>query len=442
MTRVLVFSTEPVGERMAGPAIRCLELARALVETCEVTLAAPAPSDPRGAPVELLEAGLEDFDALRAAASASDVVVAQSLPAQLLRHLRTLGVRYVADLYNPLTVEVLEAVQPEDARGRSTVRRIGLEVLAQCAAADFMICASEKQRDLWLGALSTTGLIDVEDYRADPTYRAFLDVVPFGLPAEPPSAAGPALKGVWPGIGADDPVLLWAGGIWRWLDPFTPMRAVARLRERGLPVHLCFLGTDRPALSPDAQVSVAAAARDFARREGLAGECVHFNDGWVGYEERGAYLLDSDVGVSAHLDHLEARFSFRTRVLDHIWAGLPSVVSGGDAVGDLVEREGLGRAVAPGDDEAFAAACAELLGRRDETAARVREFAPSMRWERVAAPLVQYCSEAHERPRRRVRRDVLELTTWGQYPYVAGDVGPVEAARRAARVLTRAVRRR
>jgi glycosyltransferase involved in cell wall biosynthesis len=437
MTRVLVVSAEPVGERMAGPAIRSLELARALAESCEVVLAAPAPSDLRGAPVELLEAGLQDFEALRSAASRSDVVVAQSLPAQLLRHLRALGVRYVADLYNPLTMEVLEAVQPGDRRGRSTVRRIGLAVLAQCAAADFVICASEKQRDLWLGALSTTGLIDVDDYRADPTYRAFLDIVPFGLPAEPPAATGPALKGVWPGIGEDDLVLLWAGGIWRWLDPFTSMRALARLRERGLPVHLFFLGTERPSLDPATTPSEAEAARDFAHRQGLAGKCVHFNDGWVGYEERAAYLLDSDLGVSAHLDHLEARFSFRTRVLDHIWAGLPSVVSGGDAVGELVEREGLGRAVAPGDDEAFAAACAELLERRDETAARVRDLAPSMRWERTAAPLAEYCANVRGRRRRRVRRDVLELATWSQYPYIAGDLGPAEAARRAARLLTR-----
>ena len=42
--RVLVVSAEPVGDRMAGPAIRAYELARALAADAPVTLAAPAPS--------------------------------------------------------------------------------------------------------------------------------------------------------------------------------------------------------------------------------------------------------------------------------------------------------------------------------------------------------------------------------------------------------------
>ena len=90
---------------------------------------------------------------------------------------------------------------------------------------------------------------------------------------------------------------------------------------------------------------------------------MHFNAGWVPYAERGAWLAEADVGVSAHLDHLEARFAFRTRILDYLWAGLPVVVTRGDALGELVERERLGRAVAePGDVDGFAAACARLLG--------------------------------------------------------------------------------
>ena len=44
---VLVLSSEPVGERMAGPAIRAAELARALAAEHDVTLAAPAPGPRR-----------------------------------------------------------------------------------------------------------------------------------------------------------------------------------------------------------------------------------------------------------------------------------------------------------------------------------------------------------------------------------------------------------
>ena len=66
-------------------------------------------------------------------------------------------------------------------------------------------------------------------------------------------------------------VLLWAGGVWHWLDALTPIRAVQRLREGGRPVHLVFLGTGRPALGDDVPIPTSAGeAVAFARQLGLA----------------------------------------------------------------------------------------------------------------------------------------------------------------------------
>jgi glycosyltransferase involved in cell wall biosynthesis len=446
VTRVLFISAEPVGAAMAGPAIRVLELAKAVAAECRVTVAAPAPSDVGGLPLELVEAHLSDFERLLAAVRACDVVVAQRLPPQLLRYVARMPVRFVADLYNPQMIEVLEAVT-DGAAG--SPRRAWKSMLGQCAVADFVMCASEKQRDLWLGGMGMAGLIEPRAYRADPTFRRFVDVVPFGLPDRPPEPAGAVLREMWPQIGADEPVLLWAGGIWHWLDALTPIRALERLRDRGLPAHLAFMGTGRPALDPANIPTSAGAALEFARERGLEGRCVHFNPGWVPYEERGAWLLDADLGVSAHHDHLEARFSFRTRVLDHFWAGLPSVVSGGDSIGELVERHGLGAAVAPEDDEAYAAACAGLLEDRAAHAAaaeRVRALAPSLRWPQVARPLVEFCVEHAERPRRRVPPAALARATYGQYLDVLSEArehhGVAETARRMGRHVTRVVRHR
>jgi glycosyltransferase involved in cell wall biosynthesis len=211
-------------------------------------------------------------------------------------------------------------------------------------------------------------------------------------------------------------------------------------------VHLVFLGTDRPALDPASIPTSAGQAIAFARERGLEGECVHFNRGWVPYGEREAYLLESDLGVCAHHDHLEARFSFRTRVLDHLWAGLPSVVSSGDAIGELVERRGLGRAVMPEDDEGFAAACAALLDDPEAyhtAAGRIAELTPSLRWREVARPLVEFCVEHRSRPARRPARGALARATYGQYPDILVELrargGLAEVLRRmrshAARVL-------
>jgi glycosyltransferase involved in cell wall biosynthesis len=447
VSRVLILSSEPVGERMAGPAIRALEIARALARAGHAaTLAAPAPSDSQDRRVALLEAGFADFDRLLAAAGDHDVLVAQELPAQMLRHLRRLPIRLVADLYNPRPMEVLEAVRD---RSRSAQRRAQalaiLGTVSMCAAADFIVCASEKQRDLWLGGLALQGLIALDRYRADPSLRSLIDVVPFGLPADAPQGSDePVLKGAWPGIGPADRVLLWGGGIWNWLDAITCIEAVARLQDLDPPVHLVFQGIDRPGLEPVDAISGTPGALAHAESLGLLGRRVHVNRGWVPYAERAAWLLEADLGVSAHHDHLEARFSFRTRVLDYLWAGRPVVATAGDALADLVERRGLGRTVPAEDADAFAESCRRLLTDRAEweaAAGRIAELRPALTWAKAVEPLARFCERRHRREPRRVR---IAALTAAQYPPMIPETlerhGPAELARKAARLASRAVR--
>jgi glycosyltransferase involved in cell wall biosynthesis len=447
VSRVLVLSSEPVGERMAGPAIRALEVARALARAGHtMTLAAPAPSELPDDAVTLLEAGFADFDRLLAAAADHDVLVAQELPAQMLRHVRRLPIRLVADLYNPRPMEVLEAVRDRSRAAQRRAQALAtLTTLAMCAAADFIVCASEKQRDLWLGGLVLHGLIALDRYRADPSLRSLIDVVPFGLPAEEPQRSGaPVLKGAWPGIGPSDRVLLWGGGIWNWLDAITCIDAVARLGDLDPPVHLVFQGIDRPGLEPVDAISGTPRALAHAESLGLLGRRVHVNRGWVPYAQRAAWLLEADLGVSAHHDHLEARFSFRTRVLDYLWAGRPVVATAGDALADLVEARGLGRTVPPEDADAFAGACRALLedrGAWEAAAERIAALAPTLTWAKAVEPLAAFCAHPHRREPRRVR---IAALTAAQYPPMIPETlerhGPAELAKKMGRLASRAVR--
>ena len=450
--RVLVLSSEPVGERMAGPAIRAVELAGALTGEHDVTLAAPAgvggrttalKGEPAG--VHFLNAGFSHYERLVEAAREHDVVVAQELPPTLLGRLADLPARLVLDLYNPIVIEVLEAVAARPERAQRRIQGlIAARALAQCAVADLVLCASERQRDLWLGGMALGGLIELDAYRRDPSLRTLVEVVPFGIPDSPSPQRSGAIRAAFPAIGERERVLLWAGGIWGWLDAATPIRAMQRLED----AHLVFMGIGRPGLAETGQHPFAVRARELAREEGLDGERVHFNEGWVPYAERGAWLADADLGVSAHLDHLEARFSFRTRILDYLWAGLPVVTSSGDALGDLVAARGLGRAVEPGDVDAFAAACAALLDDGAEYEAvrgRIAELCPSLTWTEAARPLVDWCGRIGELPPRQPRRDVLRRAARAQYARAFAETleteGPAAALRRVGRRLRRAVRR-
>ena len=114
--------------------------------------------------------------------------------------------------------------------------------------------------------------------------------------------------------------------------------------------------------NPDVpDMAIAWQTRQLADDLGLTGKHVFFNDGWVAYDDRQNYLLDADVGVSTHFEHVETTFSFRTRILDYLWAGLPVVATSGDSFGTLIAAEGLGGAVDERDVDGLTRTLTALL---------------------------------------------------------------------------------
>jgi hypothetical protein len=90
--------------------------------------------------------------------------------------------------------------------------------------------------------------------------------------------------------------------------------------------------------------------------------------------------------------------SFRTRILDYLWAGLPMVVTEGDVFAELITREGLGLVVAEKDPEALAAALDRILFDDEfiaECRANVARVREDFYWDRVLEPLVSFVSRAH-----------------------------------------------
>ena len=393
---LLMLSHDVVGVQMAGPGVRYWELAHVLARHLPVTLAVPAgPPPPPSATVRTVAYSLQDRAAVERLA---DEHAALFLSGAALYHFPALGQLdrpMAVDLYIPSILENLETHGARPLDERSAIHAADLGLLNQLLrAGDFFVCASERQRDLWLGALLANNRVNPGTYAGDVTLRKLIDVVPFGLPSMPPVHSRPVLKGVYPGIGAEDRVILWGGGIWEWLDPITLIEAVARLAGAGQPVRLFFLGVrhPNPAVPEMARVRLA---RERSQELGILNSHVFFND-WVPYEERQNYLLEADVGVSLHIDQVETRFSFRTRVLDYIWAGLPMVLAAGDSMSDMVQEHGLGILVPPRDVEALAQALQAILSQPDPRGAYGPSFdalRPLLTWDRLAAPLLAFALE-------------------------------------------------
>jgi glycosyltransferase involved in cell wall biosynthesis len=390
--RVLVVSNDVVGSAMAGPGIRYFHFARELARRYEVSLLLPEASDLELEGVETrVWRGLRRRELL-ATCEAHDAVIAQQLPPLAMRDLARSRVRVVYDLYDPYLMENLGFYAGDaDAAERAEYRAGVLLQEIALATGDAFVCASERQRDLWLGMLGALGRIDLDRYRGDQELRGLVDVVPFGLEPEPPRPDGAALRGVVPGIGTGDRVLLWGGGVWNWLDPLTPIRAVARLAGHRADVKLYFLGLGRP--NPDvARMAMVQRAVELADELGVRDRHVFFNFGWVPYAERSRYLCDADLGITAHLNTVEARFAFRTRVVDYLWAGLPVLATRGDALAELVGERGLGRELDFGDVDGWARAIEELLDDADAYSAaqaRVHEVRDDFAWPRVVEALVR-----------------------------------------------------
>ena len=420
--RVLLVYADRVGASMGGVGIRAVELARVLTDAlgARVTIAA-AEHDGGDVGVPVTTFAPHAPGALAPQLAAADAVIAQPAWPLAMRRLARSGARLVFDLYDPEAFGTLEHFAGR--RQRALMSRFAVDRLtAALRLADHVMCANERQRDLWLGAMLATGLVSPARYDADPTLRSLLDVVAYGVPSQPLSPpAGPPPRAAL-GIAPDDEVVLWNGGIWSWLDAPTAIRAVARLRERRPRVRLVFMGASSAAPA----VRASRAAQELAAELGVLGDGVVFHDAWVPYDERAAWLLDADCAISTHVDHLETRFSSRTRLLDCFWAGLPAVCTRGDELAARVEREDLGATVPPGDDEAVAAALERVLDRgRPAYADRLAAAARELAWPAVAAPLVQWLRAPAPGAARREggslgRRPLGELTRTGAYVAAAG----------------------
>ena len=392
---LLLVTHEPLEPRQAGPAIRAWHLAHELAAVRPVQLATPAIHEIHSSEVELITYDRATGSSLKKLAGQAAVVIASGYLLRRYPALAQAGVPLVVDVYDPFVLENMEIHAAKPIEEQVAIHQSNMEVLAeQLRLGDYFICASETQRDFWLGVLLALGRVNPHTLADDRTLRRLIDVVPFGLPGKPPIIEPGIIKGRVPGIDQEDRVIYWGGGIWDWFDPLTLIRAVSQIADRRDDVKLFFAGVRHP--SPDVPpMRMCQAAMELSDSLGLTDRVVFFND-WVPYEKRGAYLLEADLGVSLHFAHVETRFSFRTRLLDYLWAGLPMVITRGDTISEWVARDNLGRMVAPEDVDGVRDALLTLLDKpnfRVEAKLRFETVRRQLHWGQISAPLRTFCAE-------------------------------------------------
>jgi glycosyltransferase involved in cell wall biosynthesis len=388
MARIAIITQDFVGESMAGPAIRAWEFAKALSKDHEVTLVTHNESN-LTAPFTILSSKQIKKDQFF---RNQDVLITQFLTAGVAYYAKKHGVKIVIDAYCPTVLEAYEIFkhQPLSKRHKESDRQTSVQKFS-FELADYIICASEKQRDFWLGALVNHNCIKSHHYDADPSLRQYIDVVPFGLASKGIlQKNGPGPREIF-GLKPTDKIVLWGGSISNWFDPITLIKAFERLAPSRPDIKLVFMGVVHP--NPKIpKMEIGEQAMKLAEEKGLLNNTVFFNQKWYPYNQRHNFLQEASIGISIHPLHLETRFSFRTRILDYIWAKLPIITTEGDVFADLVNEKELGIVVPYYDDHAIANAILEVVDNptlSQKCQQNLTKLQITYNWNEVLKPLQQ-----------------------------------------------------
>jgi glycosyltransferase involved in cell wall biosynthesis len=402
--RILVAIQGGIGSRVTGPEIRGWEMARALAERHDVSVAVRNPPSRTRDGLGLVPLSRR---ALIREGRRHDAVIAPTLPPYLFVTLRGTSVVTVSDQYDPIHLEL--SVMTDQAGIGRVLRTQRMARRMQLRFASVIACAGERQRELLEEELEA-----VPERRSSPPS---IVTIPFGITKPPPPGRPGALRGRFPAIGPDDPVVLWWGKVWKWFDAATAIEAFGEVVRRRPDARLVFSAGKAPKAVFDRSATTEE-ARALARKLGLLDRNVFFLDEWVPYERRHELLQDADVGLTLHAETAEAPFAARARYMDYVWASLPCVLARGDEVAERFGEAGFARLVRPKDATEAADAILRLI-RDPHARAAARGEGPALadeyRWSDLVRPLAGAIEDRWDRDEPRALRRPLARDVGAYY---------------------------
>lgn len=393
MRKILIINNDFFGDRIAGTSIRSYEIARELAGRFRVTLANPNKYNVKHPnKFNIVSYDKKDASGIKDLIRRHDIIISQGTFA--MHHPEILAVNKIMifDLYCLFFIENLERHKndpKEYSEGTEDNKKYIDRVIAR---GDYFICANEKQRAFWIALLYNKNRITRDIYLASRSLQNLLAVVPFGIPTPyltRKRRTKSTLRRHFDNVKDNDLIVTWFGGVWEWFDPRTPIKAIYNIAKKNDRVKLFFIGGKHP---NEQQNSNLLDAIQYSKKLGLYNKSVFFID-WVPYESRGDYLAESDVGIIIHRNNLETFFAWRTRVLDYLWAGLPTIITEGDPLGDEIRANGLGITTNYNDPKDVEKAIMSMLNKskRKEYQKNIVSYRGKYKWENVIKPLRRFC---------------------------------------------------
>ncbi len=382
---------------MAGPGIRYHYMAQALSSSFDVTVGF---FDPSYLPDDKLERHYSivsiDSNNFEKDFNYQEVIIALWLNESMIKYCNENNIFLVFDIYAPVPVENLASHIFSQKKIKASTNFEFLRSISMYRLffenGDLFLFSNRRQKDFWLGFIFGSGQIKPSEYMSRPVYDRFI-YSPMGIDTGIKQTVGnPVIKGCISGIGKSDKVLLWTGGIWEHFDGLSLIKAMANLSANRPDIKLLFLGTNHPNSSIPKMLEATKTKR-MAKDNGLLNKTVFFNEGWVKYNDRLDYLLEADAAISIHKDSMETEVSHRTRILDHILVGLPTISTAGDYFSDeVIKPNNLGIVVPPGDVASIEQAILDILnpGVNNKLRKNIIAIRPEFDWNVTLKPLHDY----------------------------------------------------
>lgn len=358
---ILIISHDKVGPSMAGPGIRYHQMALNLAKQHSVTLGVFNPTYIENIDktnYKAIDINIHDFEK---EFKKYDIIIALWLNDEMIRFAKKQNIVLIFDLYAPVPVEDL--VQRVYGERTDSVSDFDYNQMLNNYShfinnGDFLLTSNDQQNDFWVGYSFASKKISPSK-QLSRSIDSYFGICPMGINLDELSQLSKypdLLSKRILSIEKDDFVIVWTGGIWDWFDAKTPIEAMKIIsKKKQHNIKLVFLGTKHPNDDVPAMQETEI-ARELAKKSGLIDKQIFFLDGWLPYSDRIHYLKRANIALYAHKPSVEARFSHRTRVLDHILMSLPTVSTEGDYLSDYMNSNKLGISVKPYDSQGLAEA--------------------------------------------------------------------------------------
>lgn len=226
-------------------------------------------------------------------------------------------IKTIVDLYNPLLFEKLSYTQSP-----YRLNEVMCVINSIIKAGDYYICASEKQKTLYLGWLAALAIINKIEDDSIP-----IAVIPTNLDFQNQTPAKKMIK-------TKDFVFF--GGMYPWFDTSLTINFCRKVIRNNK--NMTFIGLSNPQTKGIYLESANTIRKELKSYENKQ---IYYED-WMPYNKTLTYLSRFRSAVNFVKNTIEDEFAYRTRFLSLLKSNVPIITNGNDEISKAIVREGAG----------------------------------------------------------------------------------------------------